>query len=141
MIFSAAISFENTVEDAESFVVRFKQHGASPITEKDTGTTVAVVGDRAHLIRSYHYHFFITTTFYKAGAGGQTIQKTRTGRCQIKAPGIFCTDFITNKIGGRGKEHIWRDCSHNEAVDFFRAEPSFFTELQHSGGTKIRSAL
>src|ERR1700733_12853723 len=73
---AAAIASENAVQDPISFVIGFEQHATCAIAEDDTGGTVAVIYDAAHLIRADHDDFFVAAAFDIHGAAGEGINKT-----------------------------------------------------------------
>jgi holliday junction DNA helicase RuvA len=141
MGFSAAVTSQDAVFHPVSLKIGFKQNGPGSVAENNAGAPVAVIHDGTHFIGTYHHHFLIPAAFHQGSPGRQAIEKSAAGCQQVKTPGIDGPDFLTNQVGSGREEHIRRNRSNDNTVNFRRVDTSFFTKLENGRHAEVGSGF
>src|SRR6267154_2512538 len=109
------------IQNAFAILGRLKENGSGAITEQDARGAILVVQNRTHYIASDHDHFSVRTGAYKLRSNCKGVCKTGAGCGQIEAPGTLGAQAVLHQTSSRGKEHVGRDASYDNQVDFSRS--------------------
>src|SRR5205807_5159449 len=95
---------------------RLENYGARPVAEDHAGGTVGVIDDRGHHIRSDHQDSLVCASGDELRSCLHGVDESGAGSGEIESPDARGAEFVLDKAGSRGEQHVGRDCADDDRV-------------------------
>src|SRR5262249_36202657 len=139
---SRAVASEDEVNDAAlSLLGRLQKNGACAVAKQNAGCAVLKINDRGHYIGADDKNLAVGACTNELCARCQRINEAGTRSGEVESPCSLCADLGLNQTRRCREEHVWRDGSDDNKIDFRSIHAALFQQSLRRGRPQIAGCL